>query len=745
MTLVITTRKQHIFGRIVIFMLLIAHWNLSFTQNWVQQNSGTTKELRDVHFINENTGWAVGSDKTFLKTTDGGDNWTSIAIPFGASDLNLYSVHFIDENKGWVTGAEDFIVRTVDGGNSWINDQSLPGGTPIQGGRYVTDIQFINNNVGWLSATYDIYKTVNGGSTWSVVCTNCSDSWTIWDIHFTDASNGWAITQLNEIYRTTNGGASWTLTPDNGFTLQSIVSKIHFINANTGWFVLGSVSDGTVGKTNNGGNSWSAQEFSRGLYDGDIDFIDANYGWVLGNGVYHTTDGGINWQLQALSVAGISIDFIDRTNGWTVGRNGKIWHFECSIPPTTIDTIICPGASLQVANVEHTESGHYEYVLEGTYGCDSMIILDLSVLPAQATAGADATVCTPETQLLALPPAFPGVSGAWSTLNSPATIQSPDNAQTAVDKLGVGENTFFWTLSHPNCPAYDRDTVVLTFPSLPEADAGSDVTVCLPEAELDALLAPAPITGKWISDLAGPEFSDPSDPFATISNLTPGSDHRLSWVLSHPDCPDYSSSDVIVSYDDGVLEAENDLYFYSSEPLQVNILQNDQVPNRSVVEVTIVGNTNENIGQLELDDQGDMIFTLSEPTIAYSRTFRYRITHNACPYVSAEAEVTIDFTNSEEEPVGKEISLVFTPDGDGINDHFIIPELLENPEEFPNNSLVVINRWGEVVFQAEPYNNDWDGRHYKTGKNLPVGTYFFIARLHLADGIIQQGKATLVR
>ena len=75
---------------------------------------------------------------------------------------------------------------------------------------------------------------------------------------------------------------------------------------------------------------------------------------------------------------------------------------------------------------------------------------------------------------------------------------------------------------------------------------------------------------------------------------------------------------------------------------------------------------------------------------------------------------------------------VFTPNDDGTNDYFEIPNL----ELYPKNSILIFNRWGNKVFEASPYLNDWDGRNHfglhTGGDRLPAGTYFYI--LNLGDG-----------
>lgn len=66
----------------------------------------------------------------------------------------------------------------------------------------------------------------------------------------------------------------------------------------------------------------------------------------------------------------------------------------------------------------------------------------------------------------------------------------------------------------------------------------------------------------------------------------------------------------------------------------------------------------------------------------------------------------------------------FTPNGDGINDVWVI----DNIYLFPNCQVEVYNRWGELLFVSIGYNTPWDGRY--DGKDLPVGTYYYIIQLN---------------
>lgn len=79
-----------------------------------------------------------------------------------------------------------------------------------------------------------------------------------------------------------------------------------------------------------------------------------------------------------------------------------------------------------------------------------------------------------------------------------------------------------------------------------------------------------------------------------------------------------------------------------------------------------------------------------------------------------------------------------TPNGDGKNDTWFI----RNLDLFPENSVTIVNRWGDVVFKADNYNNQWDGDY--AGGRLPSGTYYYILNLGGTWGIFK-GDVTVVR
>jgi gliding motility-associated-like protein len=80
----------------------------------------------------------------------------------------------------------------------------------------------------------------------------------------------------------------------------------------------------------------------------------------------------------------------------------------------------------------------------------------------------------------------------------------------------------------------------------------------------------------------------------------------------------------------------------------------------------------------------------------------------------------------------------FTPNGDGVNDEWNIPELTA----YPNNTVNVFNRYGDKVFSSVGYNQPWDGTH--NGSPVPAGTYYYVINTKFS-GIVYSGYITVMR
>lgn len=76
---------------------------------------------------------------------------------------------------------------------------------------------------------------------------------------------------------------------------------------------------------------------------------------------------------------------------------------------------------------------------------------------------------------------------------------------------------------------------------------------------------------------------------------------------------------------------------------------------------------------------------------------------------------------------------VFTPNGDGLNDQFVIENV-----QFYSNTLTIFNRWGQAVYETKNYRNQW------RATDLSEGTYYYV--LVLTDsGKDFSGHLTIIR
>jgi gliding motility-associated-like protein len=80
----------------------------------------------------------------------------------------------------------------------------------------------------------------------------------------------------------------------------------------------------------------------------------------------------------------------------------------------------------------------------------------------------------------------------------------------------------------------------------------------------------------------------------------------------------------------------------------------------------------------------------------------------------------------------------FTPNGDGVNDTWLIDGL----QGYTNCEVFIYNRWGQLVFKSTGYSKPWDGRY--NNKNVPFGTYYYVIDLKNNTPRVS-GNVTVIR
>ncbi len=108
-----------------------------------------------------------------------------------------------------------------------------------------------------------------------------------------------------------------------------------------------------------------------------------------------------------------------------------------------------------------------------------------------------------------------------------------------------------------------------------------------------------------------------------------------------------------------------------------------------------------------------------------------------------DLDLTATLTINRDVLISGEINKALTPNGDGINDFWYI-KMLENQ---PNNKVEIYNRWGQLVFKIENYDNNhkvFKGfGNVSSNEELPQGTYFY--RIIANGNMVKQGAVELRR
>jgi hypothetical protein len=337
---------------ITFLAIFIASFGLFSQSNWewTQQESGTMANLRDVFFVNNMTGWAVGSNGTILNTSDGGSTWSAQT---SGTDQELEVVHFIDENTGWVTGggvtAEAApLLKTTDGGENWealsYNFNAF----------FIRDLFFVDENVGWVIKTDSIYRSTDGGLSWiaeEFVSTVNVSSLSNKGIFATSdsiafvagrrnipASNKTATVLDRREYNAPN---FWGPDGSNQFDDAEELQCITFANDSVGFVggVNGKIFRMQITSPGINNGPWNLNfDIQSSDWIRSISFPNSNVGMFntsteIGGVnialVYHTEDQGETWTSTPDSIPDILLAKLfaaDEDNAWIVASAGKIYN-----------------------------------------------------------------------------------------------------------------------------------------------------------------------------------------------------------------------------------------------------------------------------------------------------------------------------------------------------------------------------------------------------------------------------------
>jgi len=300
--------KTKILFLIIIISCNYISVNAQFAWEW-QNPKPQGNTLKDVFFTDTLTGYAVGVAGTVIKTVDGGNNWDRLYC--GVWDA-LNSVYFTDAYTGYIAGERGRILKTIDAGGHW--DSLITNTT-----RTLYSIVFVNSNTGYAAGdSGTVIKTTNGGTTWNTLTSGTANR--LLSLSFIDENNGMATGNNGTALKTTDGGATWQ--PLNTGTI-TVLNAVYMLD-NNHVFICGNA--GLFLKSVNGGTDFTDSTLTT-TNNYDINFINADTGFIAGKNFLRTTDGGSTWSSYSLSkeALSLSIPASNHNKVYSVGYDGSIF------------------------------------------------------------------------------------------------------------------------------------------------------------------------------------------------------------------------------------------------------------------------------------------------------------------------------------------------------------------------------------------------------------------------------------
>lgn len=341
-----------------------------------------------IDFLTRQVGWAAGSGQIW-KTIDGGDQW-SRAFEMGST--GFHGIQFLGSENGWVW-SNHTVVRTSNGGRTWSRvyhgkktiitlsmatayiGYAVLGNNSQTNTLYVThnagrqwnsmtipfkplSVAFLNPRQGWAVSAHKVWKTMDGGKTWTASDTFASPLPMAARIRLAGTNAVWVMlvggsgmSQTSYTVLSHSVGQGWTVragkstagagpAPDANSTAPGapgLAPGPLFAVSKQRAFLAGAVPAAGFGttsiwSTSTQGSGWTQHAPVYGLNGipgpRSLSFVTPEVGWLVsGSGnttVFQTVDGGRSWQqIFPPSPAPIqSLAFVNATLGYGLGEPG---------------------------------------------------------------------------------------------------------------------------------------------------------------------------------------------------------------------------------------------------------------------------------------------------------------------------------------------------------------------------------------------------------------------------------------
>jgi gliding motility-associated-like protein len=193
-------------------------------------------QMNGVAAVGNDSIWAVGYNQfsipaasrtsSVFRSFDSGVTWNVVGgFPIGTTAPNLSKIAFPSRQVGYIAGSRNAVYKTTDAGATWTSINPFPSlnegptGFPNAFIQYQEIVALDDNTVFLVGNMFTstgikrVYKTTNGGTTWTDITGNLSALLPVGNLiglTMHDASNGY-VTAGSALFKTNDGGATWTM------------------------------------------------------------------------------------------------------------------------------------------------------------------------------------------------------------------------------------------------------------------------------------------------------------------------------------------------------------------------------------------------------------------------------------------------------------------------------------------------------------------------------------------------------
>ncbi len=272
---------------------------------WIPQESHTKESLRGLSVVSPQVVWASGTHGTYLRTTNGGMNWTPAQVP-GTESLDFRDVEAFDSNVAYLLaagpGEQSRIYKTQDAGKNW--DLQFTNHEPK---GFFDCMSFWSEQRGIavgdpVNGKFQIIITQDGGKQWNYADSAKMPSAVAGEGAFAASgtciategqSNAWFVTggTAARVFRSADGGDSWQVseTPVTHGAASTGIFSVAFRDRQHGAIAGGDYQQPEKGSanlasTNDGGKTWTLVSPGEEKYFSGISYVPGQKGWIVAVG-----------------------------------------------------------------------------------------------------------------------------------------------------------------------------------------------------------------------------------------------------------------------------------------------------------------------------------------------------------------------------------------------------------------------------------------------------------------------------